>query len=153
MALTETHWFADHQQLQDLLTHQKVFIAPRLAEGIGMSFLEAMAMGCAVIAQDDATMNEYIVHGKTGILVDWSKDNTGARTRFDLESLGIQARKFIEDGFTRYQDELVALVANWQILFSEPRKSTFSGAVAALLHGFRHRVLRPLKLILRRRSS
>ena len=45
-----------------------IVIAPRLKEGIGMAFLEAMAMGKCVVAHDDATMNEYITHGKNGIL-------------------------------------------------------------------------------------
>ena len=33
-----------------------------------MAFLEAMAMGKCVVANDDATMNEYIRDGKNGIL-------------------------------------------------------------------------------------
>jgi len=45
-----------------------IVIAPRRKEGIGMAFLEAMAMGKCVVAHDDATMNEYIVDGENGIL-------------------------------------------------------------------------------------
>ena len=45
-----------------------VVIAPRRKEGIGMSFLEAMAMGKCVVANDDATMNEYIKNGENGVL-------------------------------------------------------------------------------------
>lgn len=45
-----------------------IVLAPRRKEGIGMSFLEAMAMGKCVVANDDATMNEYIENGKTGVL-------------------------------------------------------------------------------------
>ena len=33
-----------------------------------MTFLEAMAMGKCVVAYDDATMNEYIEDGETGVL-------------------------------------------------------------------------------------
>ena len=44
------------------------YIAPRVQEGIGMSFLEAMARGRCVVAADHPTMNEYIEHGKTGFL-------------------------------------------------------------------------------------
>lgn len=47
-----------------------VVIAPRRKEGIGLAFLEAMAMGKCVVAHDDATMNEYLVDGETGILFD-----------------------------------------------------------------------------------
>ena len=45
-----------------------VYIAPRPREGIGMSFLEQIAMGKCVIAHDDNTMNEYIVNDGNGIL-------------------------------------------------------------------------------------
>lgn len=45
-----------------------VVVAPRLKEGIGMAFLEAMAMGKCVAANDDATMNEYIKDGENGFL-------------------------------------------------------------------------------------
>ncbi|MGI6494766.1 MAG: glycosyltransferase [Kiritimatiellia bacterium] len=46
-------------------------VAPRLKEGIGMAFLEAMAMGKIVVANDDATMNETIRDGENGFLFDW----------------------------------------------------------------------------------
>ena len=45
-----------------------IVIAPRRKEGIGMVFLEAMAMGKCVVANNDATMNEYIKDGENGIL-------------------------------------------------------------------------------------
>ena len=50
-----------------------IVIAPREKEGIGMAFLEAMAMGKCVVANDDATMNEYIKNGENGII--FSADN------------------------------------------------------------------------------
>ncbi len=53
-----------------LLADCNVFLAPRRLEGIGLSILEAMAMGLAVIAPDRPTMNEYIEHGVTGYLYD-----------------------------------------------------------------------------------
>ena len=45
-----------------------IVIAPRRKEGIGMAFLEAMAMGKCVVAHNDATMNEYVKDGENGIL-------------------------------------------------------------------------------------
>lgn len=46
-----------------------IFIAPRPVEGVGLTFLEAMASGCAIIAPDFPTMNEYITDGVDGILL------------------------------------------------------------------------------------
>lgn len=53
-----------------LLGRCNAFMAPRLLEGIGLSFLDAMALGQAVIAPDQATMNEYVRHGINGYLSD-----------------------------------------------------------------------------------
>ena len=50
-----------------------IVVAPRLKEGIGMAFLEAMAMGKCVAANDDATMNEYIKDGENGFLFSRNK--------------------------------------------------------------------------------
>ena len=54
-----------------LLKEPGVYIAPRWQEGIGMSFLEQLAMGKCVIAHDDGTMNEYIENGVNGIVRDF----------------------------------------------------------------------------------
>lgn len=50
-----------------------LFVAPRSKEGIGLSYIEPMMRGKCVIAHDDATMNEYLTHMKTGILVDFKR--------------------------------------------------------------------------------
>lgn len=47
-----------------------IVISPRMTEGAGMVFLEAMARGCAVVAHDAPTMNEYIKDCDNGILLD-----------------------------------------------------------------------------------
>ncbi len=49
------------------------YLAPRLQEGIGFSFLEAMALGKIVIGHNDATMNEYIEDGVNGHLFEGRK--------------------------------------------------------------------------------
>lgn len=51
-----------------LLREPGVYVAPRPKEGIGMSFLEQLAMGKCVIVHDDGTMNEYVKDGVNGIV-------------------------------------------------------------------------------------
>jgi glycosyltransferase involved in cell wall biosynthesis len=55
------------------LKKSNIYLAPRKIEGIGLSFLEAMAIGMVVVAYDNGTMNEYIKHDYNGYLFD-SKD-------------------------------------------------------------------------------
>lgn len=62
-----TGWL-DKARYLELLASCDLFMSPRLYEGIGQSFLEAMSMGLAVIAPDNPTMNEYIQRGRNGYL-------------------------------------------------------------------------------------
>jgi len=58
------------KEYDKLLSSCNIFIAPRQAEGIGMSFIEALSRRMCVIASDNSTMNEYIVHERNGLLYD-----------------------------------------------------------------------------------
>ena len=64
-------WYETREEMLKDVEACAVYIAPRPYEGIGMSFLEAMAMGRCVIAPDCPTMNEYITHGQNGLLYDF----------------------------------------------------------------------------------
>jgi hypothetical protein len=113
-----------------------VTLAPRMAEGVGLTFLEAMARGSAVFAFDGPTMNEYIVHAKNGILfanptpsssiVDRMRrrrtrvvpstdpfpvshlQNWERIARLDLEGLGRRARADHAEGFRRWDESRAA---------------------------------------------
>jgi hypothetical protein len=58
-----------------ILQKTNVFLAPRAFEGVGMSFLEAMASGIVVLAYNSPTMNEYINHKINGYLLSDSTKN------------------------------------------------------------------------------
>jgi len=68
--ITLSNWFSESNEYFKVINDANIYFTPRLNEGIGMSFLEAMAKGMCVVAPDNPTMNEYIVHGKTGLLYD-----------------------------------------------------------------------------------
>jgi len=98
--IEQTNWFEEREDYYRRLAAATVFFAPRRSEGIGMSFLEAMAMGKCVVAHDAPTMNEYIVHGKTGLLYD-------ARRPQPLDfsghhALATRARRHAEEGRRRW---------------------------------------------------
>lgn len=82
-----------------LLSQANVFIAPRKKEGIGLSFLEAMAMGQCVIGNNDATMNEYITHENNGYLFDLKKPKT-----LDLSNINIVTARSREKNLQGYAD-------------------------------------------------
>jgi hypothetical protein len=92
-AITFSEWSAGRDQYLEAIKQSDVFFAPRKFEGIGMSFLEAMAMGKCVVAPNFPTMNEYIVNGKNGLLYDLEKltplnfDHIGDISRNAYESM------------------------------------------------------------------
>jgi hypothetical protein len=63
----ERSWQGREEYLRSLAGFN-VYVAPRRHEGIGMAFLEAMAMGMCVVAENQPTANEYILSGQNGIL-------------------------------------------------------------------------------------
>ena len=62
--------FLPREQFLETIRSAGTVIAPRKKEGIGMVFLEAMAMKKCVITHLDATMDEYVKHGVNGLLFD-----------------------------------------------------------------------------------
>lgn len=58
-----------HREYLKYLSMSNIFIAPRVSEGVGLSFIEALAKGGAVFAYDAPTMNEYITHKTSGYLL------------------------------------------------------------------------------------
>jgi len=70
LPLATSSWLDSPQHYGDILRQHNVFFAPRRYEGIGLSFLEAMGLGMAVVSPDNPTMNEYIRTGENGYLYD-----------------------------------------------------------------------------------
>jgi glycosyltransferase involved in cell wall biosynthesis len=103
-------WFPQKEDMQKEMERSAYYISPRKKEGIGMSFLEAMAMGRCVLAHDHATMNEYIEHGKTGFLFDLEKPE--AFDIKDVRAIQRDAYQFICEGHAAWEKEKHK-IADW----------------------------------------
>jgi glycosyltransferase involved in cell wall biosynthesis len=66
--VSTSNWFTRSEDYLECVNAHDIYIAPRYTEGIGMGFLEAMAIGKVVIAHDEPTHNEYIKNDHNGIL-------------------------------------------------------------------------------------
>ena len=98
-----SEWYENKSDMLKDIEEAQIYIAPRIYEGIGMSFLEAMAMGRCVVAPNLPTMNEYIEQGQNGVLYDINKieplDN------FDAIKLGKNAFNYINQGYKKWEKE------------------------------------------------
>ena len=109
--ITATDWFEERTDYYQCVSNSQVYFAPRPSEGIGMSFLEAMAMGKCVVAPDYGTMNEYIVHGVNGLLYELFHPRALDFSR--AAEIGKMARYSVEVGFKeweRREEELVEYI-------------------------------------------
>jgi len=88
--ITTSVWFQNKIELNGLMERANVFFAPRLEEGIGQSFLEAMCRGQCVVAPNQGTMNEYIIPGVNGLLYD--HHNPQPLDFSNAQKLGTEAR-------------------------------------------------------------
>ena len=98
--ITFSSWFDTKEEMIQALDACDIYITPRMYEGIGMGFLEAMAMGKCVIAPNLPTMNEYIINGENGLLFDPQNPS-----ELDLSLCFIQgenALKTIKKGYNRW---------------------------------------------------
>jgi hypothetical protein len=87
--------FLPREEYRQLLETVDVYVAPRRREGIGLTFLEALAMGKCVVAYDEATMNEYVTHGTNGLLF----------TETSSFPLDLQGLPTMADGILALRDE------------------------------------------------
>ena len=106
--ITLTDWFEDRSEYYRKVAAAQVYFTPRPSEGIGMSFLEAMAMGKCVVSPDFGTMNDYILHGVNGLLYDLHKPQPLDFSQ--AAQLGARARESIERGFEQWEKREAELV-------------------------------------------
>ena len=113
--LTVSTWFEKASDYRRIVDDCDIYVAPREFEGIGMSFLEAMAAGKCVIAPDNPTMNEYITHGINGLLYDVDKPKPlelGQHAR-----IGRRAWRTVQHGYREWQWDMKNRLSD--LLFKE----------------------------------
>lgn len=101
--VTYSEWYKTKDEMYADIADCALYVAPRLYEGIGLSFLEAMAMGRCVIAPNNPTMNEYITHGITGLLYDYQKPS--ALKIADIRQIQKNTISYITDGYEKWNRE------------------------------------------------
>lgn len=99
--ITYSEWFDKREEMWDMIKDKAIYIAPREYEGIGMSFLEAMALGKAVVAVDNPTMNEYIKDGKNGYLYNLSKPKEIDFSK--IEDVQKQTHAYMAEGYKKWE--------------------------------------------------
>lgn len=106
--ITTSTWYENKAEFLTVLERANVFFASRMEEGIGQSFLEAMARGQCVVAPNNGTMNEYILSGVNGLLYDPFRPQP-----LDLSSvneLGKTAKQSVAIGYEQWCKDITNIV-------------------------------------------
>ncbi len=101
--LEVSEWTDKKEQIKSSIENYAIYMASRQYEGIGMGFLEAMALGRCVIAPDNATMNEYIQDGYNGYLYNCNSD-----IKITLDNVRYcqkNAYQYIKKGYEKWEKE------------------------------------------------
>jgi len=115
-----SNWFHDKDELDSAISACNIYFAPRMSEGIGMSFLEAMARGMLVIANDMPTHNEYMSNWVNGVLYDMTNPvfvNLGR-----AEEIGKRARETCFEGYGNWVNQ-IDIIKDFVLSTPKPRCS------------------------------
>lgn len=112
--------FVSHDELPQKLKETDVFIRPSRSEGMGNSFIEAMAAGLPVIATEVGGIPDFLTHEKTGLFV--AVDSP--------ESIAEEVNKLIENKILREEivknaQKLVADTYDWSSIAETMKNQVF----------------------------
>ncbi len=96
-----------HEKVMEYMTNCEIFSLPSWQEGFGVAYIEAMAHGKPVIACRGEGSEDFIEHGKTGMLVK-PRDVNSLVEALDFllshpekaKAMGERARKLVLENFT-----------------------------------------------------
>lgn len=107
-----SEWYDSKADLQAAIHVHAVYFAARTHEGIGVSFLEAMAHGQIVIGPNNPTLNEYVANGINGYL--FGPGHTIAREkaafRESLPQMSVRALDAVREGHAQWLRDAERLV-------------------------------------------
>lgn len=103
--LLEMDFKESKKEYMRLVKESGLFIAPRKKEGIGLSFIEAMALGSVVVAHNDGTMNEYIEHGHNGFLFDADEKNPKKIDLTNIAEVLKNSKAIAQKGYQKWLDQ------------------------------------------------
>jgi glycosyltransferase involved in cell wall biosynthesis len=86
--------FVSHDTLPEYLQACDIFIRPSRSEGLGNSFLEAMAAGIPVIATPVGGIPDFLVDGETGLLCEVDNPQSIAQ-KIEKFTKDMESRRYI----------------------------------------------------------
>ena len=110
--------FVGHESLPWYLNKADIFVRPSRSEGLGNSFLEAMANGLPVVGTAVGGIPDFLMDGKTGLLCETdSPASVAEKVRLLLD----EKNRSIVESMIKNARELVERKYSWDIVASNMR--------------------------------
>lgn len=77
----------NHKELVEYLNNSDVFLFPTKGEGVSLSLLEAFAAGLPAVTFDVIGVNDFVINGKTGIIVNKMTSKDYAYGIYQIQSI------------------------------------------------------------------
>jgi glycosyltransferase involved in cell wall biosynthesis len=113
--------FVDHKDLPRHLHAADIFIRPSRSEGMGNSFIEAMAAGVPVIATQEGGLADFIFDEKTAFVVEKDSPHQIAQKVEKILGNSELVKKVVDDARA-----LAIKMYDWDIITRDMREKVFS---------------------------
>ncbi|HLP43875.1 MAG TPA: glycosyltransferase family 4 protein [Candidatus Nanoarchaeia archaeon] len=113
--------FVSHQELPKYLKISDIFIRPSISEGLGSSFIEAMAAGIPVIATRVGGIPDFLTEGVTGYFCEVKSPKSIAETVEKVLADGSRRQNIIENA-----KELVIKQYDWNLVAKRMKNEVFA---------------------------
>ncbi len=115
--------FVPHRELPLYLQASHIFVRPSLSEGMGVSFIEAMAAGLPVIATPVGGIPDFLVDKKTGLFCEVGNGKSVAE-KVDI----LLKDKQLRDTIVKNAREMVREKYDWDLI-AEQMKGVFQKVI------------------------
>jgi glycosyltransferase involved in cell wall biosynthesis len=113
--------FVPYQEIPKYLKISDIFIRPSLSEGMGNSFVEAMASGLPVIATPVGGIPDFLKDGQTGLFCEVKNPKSVAQKVEQIISNPAETAEMVKNA-----QALVIQNYDWGLIAQEMRKAVFS---------------------------
>ncbi len=110
----------EHEQLPQYLHISDVFVRPSLSEGLGISFIEAMAASVPVIATEVGGITDFLKNGKTGLFCG-IHDPRGISEKIEL----LMKDNTLREGLIKNALEMVEKTYDWNLIVKDMKEKVF----------------------------
>lgn len=97
------HGTRDYSYTMNILKNAHLYVMPSYFESFGLSYVEAMANGCIVLARNFEPQREIVNYGKAGFVINLNPEDIADKIQHVLEMEEAQRKEFVLNGLEYFK--------------------------------------------------